>query len=307
MKKFYPVLLGVGALLLSSCDHKSEFTTNYSYSTTNLITSIETGESFAQKATYNFFFNVGEGIATVGCSDITAGNQNYSFTSQETSYTGMQFTSGTVTVLQSPKASVNSASGQSYPLESTNVTISGLNYWNPETPGYTSAPVYQPAILWQYNIGNLYNVKTFAADALYVGKSQTSYPVGSTGETETFESETMTYRIIMNVPENKALLIIYKAKFAASMPIELSSITVEGLDIVWKEGTYAITGTDIIPQIYEGTTATPYPNYIFNSIYFEPTNAQLTEASLTYTVAGRFKGSFTGSYLNDIDITQVEK
>lgn len=296
MKKIYLFLLA-GIALTSCSKSDSSYTQSSSYTTTNLVTSIETGESFAQSAYYNFFFNVGEGISQASVSNLSINNSSYSFTTFDTNYTTYYVTggSGFMTLIKSPEATVTAGS-HSYPLESSDITISTLNYWNISLPG-ASGPVYStPAVLWQYNIGNLYNVKTFAADAVYQGNTETSYPNAS-GGTDTFKSETMTYRFRIDLEENKADMIIYKARFAESMPIELASIVVEGLDVEWKEGTYAITGTDLIPVIYEGTTPTPYPNYVFNSVYFEPTNSTLTQGKLTYKVAGRFNGSFEGSYI----------
>lgn len=303
MKKFYSLLLAAaGTLLLGSCNSNDDdnYYTSISYTTTNLITSIESGQSFASTAIYSCYFNLTSGRATIGTNNLIAGNYNFSFVSQESPFTTYYYDNRQLNIIDSPEGNVSTTTGQTYPLECSDIVISNLNYWSSELPGQSANATYTPAIVFQYNIGNIYNVKTFSKDALYIGKTETSYP-GQNG-TETYENEKMSYRFIIDLSTSKATMIMYNARFAASMPIELAAIMVDDLDVIWQEGTYTIKGENLVPVSYEGTTPTPYPSFTFDSIEFTPSNSTLTQGTLKYTVAGRYSGVFNGSYLNEPSI-----
>lgn len=295
MKKTVIAALSAGLLVLGSCtSDPSDSTQNMAYPTMNLISSLQNDDVFVSQCTYKFFLNITKGKAVVSAENLTINNNNYSFSSQESPYTSTAYVGGGWDVKVKDVAGFvgNEA------LNNTNFMISNLLYGYNEVsvPGFSSAMNAIPAVLAQFSIGDEWRIRSFQADAFYVGKTVTSYP-GENGM-ESFENDGMIYRIVIDTKENKANLAIYRAKFAPPAP-ELSAVVLNDLTVEWNKNGYVIKGEDVIPQVPEGTGLTPYPGFIFNNFEFQTTNDALTSADITYTVAGRFQGKFSGSYLVD--------
>lgn len=300
MKKLFTLIIPMVAVSLASCNSNDDdaiLTT--SYPATNLVTNIATGETRVSKGIYDIKFNLSNQTGVISTQNLSFGAASYTMTTNESPYTNYYYSvnnqTGTAQVITFNDFKGVANNSASLPINGKSFVVSTMNWYNQLDPGSTSIAPYYPAVITQYAIGNELSVKTIATDALYSGKTVTTYSVN--GETQSYENETMSYRFKIDIATNKADLIIYKAKFAATMPIEIAAIVVNGLDVTWKAGTYTITGKNIIPVVYEGTTPTPYPSFVFDSINFEPTNDRLTSGKLSYEVAGKYYGEFTGKYV----------
>lgn len=160
----------------------------------------------------------------------------------------------------------------------------------------TYRPKYNYAMVATYDVGASYNVKTFQDVTFFTGKTTTSY-TNKNGAPEIFNSETIVYELDIDIEKKTADVILYNAKFAAAMPMELAKITVEGLALNCENGVIKAIGENIVPNWYEGGNETPLPMYIFKKIVFTTTSEDLTKAQISYDVADNYSGTFTGTYV----------
>ena len=306
MKKFFYGSLAALAVVAVSCSKDDgEYTTEFTCVTTNLVTNLSTGEVNVDPCAYRVKNEFSSGNATVSTTTLELGKKEYGMVLNAPRFASNIYNfenngdhnMGQVVSIYDLSGSITN--DPSLTVQTKIFTVSSLNFYHAYEPGSPTASPYNNVVVTQYNVGSQWLVKTFATDATYEGKTVTSYPDAS-GETQNYENEKMSYRFVMNLEENTAKMIIYDAKFASSMPIELSAIVVEGLDITWKSGSYEITGSDIVPFVYEGTNKVPYEAFTFNSIKFEPSNDSLTQGTLDYQVAGRYSATFTGKYLAEV-------
>lgn len=137
-----------------------------------------------------------------------------------------------------------------------------------------------------YKIGSDIFVQTFPKDAVYTGNT-----TGSDSNNK-FTSDKTSYRVVINPSKLDATLYIYNAKFNEQMP-ELN-IILTGLKVVPEMGTYKVKGEHITPSTFDGTE---YPHFKFDSFELTPMSTDLTSVRIQFEVAGRFSGSFMGSYL----------
>ena len=147
-------------------------------------------------------------------------------------------------------------------------------------------------------------VKTFYQTQLYSGTTKTTYQLGPAGD-KTAETDEATYGIAFAEDMKTANVVIYNIKFAPEMPKALEAVILKNLDVTLDRNGYTISGTDIIPEVKEGSGTTPYENYPFRSFTFKPVNDDLTEARCDYVVSVKmgpasmdFTGEFAGRYAN---------
>lgn len=147
-------------------------------------------------------------------------------------------------------------------------------------------------VTFNFKVGADYAIASFPRQAYYGGTTVTSMP-----NTPDFTNPEPKYFVKINMENRTAELTIYNAKFAETMPMALSAVNIKGLTIKpSREYGYIIEGANIIPTVGTGDHAVEYPQYTFNKVEIHPTNAELTNCEITYTVADRFNGRFNGSY-----------
>ncbi|MCH5231752.1 MAG: hypothetical protein J1F43_08160, partial [Muribaculaceae bacterium] len=166
---------------------------------------------------------------------------------------------------------------------------------------YGIAPTYNNpgnVVVASYTYNDSYEVKTFQPVTFFKGTTETRYPYK--GEVQTYSTETIYYQLGIDVTKtpNKAKMIMYQAKFTSVEQEPKKDIIIEDLDVNYDNGVITVSGKDVIPGILEGNEVTPYPSFTINNIEFKTTNADLTWATINFTVAGIYEGSFTGSYAN---------
>lgn len=293
MKKLTLGLFSAFLLALGACSSDVDDTTQtVAYSTVNLVTPLNGGESFASKGTYKFFLNLSKGYASVSTANLMIDNKAHFFQTDTVAY-GYAGGNGLLIRMQNLKGNLDN--DKSMPLANTIFDITSY-YYVPTLaiPSYQQMPDPYPYIIGQYTAGN-WQVATFQADCSYLGKTTTSY-YDQNGVIQSFENKDMLYRVIVDIDKKTADIIIYNAKFAAPAPT-LSAILLKDLAVTYGSGTYSIEGKDVVPSVIEGTSWQENPRFVFNSFKLFTLNKEMTQVDMDFEVAGVYHGNFVGSYI----------
>lgn len=298
MRKYLFFAIPAVALLLGGCNNDPvDSTSQVTYPVYSLVTDRSSADTQAVASAYNFTFNFTKENVILAAA-LSYGGSTRTFTSKETTYTSDTYSGGMVIKLGAIEAYWDN--NASKPIENLRCEISSMiNTYDKEVLGVPDLTEEQrvslnyPAILVSYSVGTDYIVSSFPMVAWYKGETNTTYP----GDGQ-FSDENMVYRVAVDVPKRTANVVIYEARFAEAMP-SLPAVVLENLPVVFENGTYTIKAENVVPKVAEGNGLTEYPNYIFNS--FEFRRAGMAQAAISYTVAGRFNGVFTGSWLQKYD------
>lgn len=290
MKKL-SLLSALGFLfLLNSCiggGDDSTQTMTFNVSTINIVTSRHDNITKASKGNYTVDLDVSHLTGTVSTVDFVADGTIMRFITNDQTYKS----TGYNVFFENATATINDNS--SYQLQNGSFLATPWFYYPQDYLGY---PSFQYDMVASFEIGDLYKVRTYPTDAVYVGTTNTSYE--SSGTLATNQTDQIIYEVIINPTENKAKMMIYNAKFSSS-PHEPTKvrIDVDNLDVVFSDGLITISGENVVPSVLDGSTTTPNESYKFNSINFTTTNPKLTSCKITYEVAGMYHGEFVGSYI----------
>lgn len=298
MKKLTFGILSIALLSLGACNNEvADYTQSVKYTTVNLITPLDGGESYATEGSYTFDLNHTQGNGTISTSSLKINNKDYTFTTDTVRMLNYTVQQGVLVRFQNVKGYLDR--NTSMPLTDANFDITSLFYIPAiELPGYRQWQEYMPYIIAQYKAGDWY-VATMQKDATFIGKTTTGY-VDSNGTEQKYENSDMYYRLIIDIEKNKADLLIYKPKFASVAP-ELTGIRLKDLDVKYGYGSFSVEAENVVPGVAEGNDWTDNSKYVFNKLNITTTNKELTEISIDYTVAGAFKGSFKGSCVLALD------
>ena len=306
MKKYF--LYGSMALLtgltMVSCskDGYQEVSRTLNASAITIITSESDGNVTASAGTYSFNIKMTdtENTGSVTSPELIADNTSLGFTTnvQKYSSTGYDaFLKNVTGTVGNSTMELNNADFLALYLYDATQNKYGYYYDLSNAGKYTfTVNVIAPWItLAKYNIGSTYRVNTFPVNSFFKGTTTTTYP--SAEGLASHSTNDITYRFIVDAKENKAVLIVYNAKFSGS-PAEptKAAIIVEGLAVDFTPTGISITGENIVPDVVEGDATTPYESFTFNKISFHTTNDLYTEGVLDYTVATVFNGHFEGAY-----------
>lgn len=314
MKKTFLPIFCLVALGLTSCDlGGDDSTSSSSYGTINLVTQLGTGESLMSTGNYSFNFNLTQQTAVISTTDLifpSTGSQTskHSLTTESTSYVQGLFSNGTFLLKVLNAGGMvdndNSLSLQGFQIRVTNYVytpsedMENTNY----VIGVSGASVARPAVISEYSIGGLYNVRTVPLIAFYKGTTTTDI-TSSSATLPSYKTEDMLYGVFLHKDMSKADVVIYNAKFAAAAPA-LTAVVLKDLKVECADKTYTITGTDVIPQVVEGSGLTPNERFPFKEFSFTATGSWLHAASITYKVGDNYSGRFYGTYLPEEVITQ---
>lgn len=293
MKKLTLGLFSVLLLALGACNSEVDDTTQtVVYNTVNLVTPLDGGESYASKGKYMFYLNMSKGKGSVSTSSLMINNKACSFHTDTVTY-GYGGGNGVLIRLQNLNGYLDN--DKTMPLSKDKFDITSY-YYVPTMmiPGYAQMPQPYPYVIAQYTVGN-WQVSTFQEDCSYIGETKTSY-AGQGGVAQSFSNKDMLYRVIINIDKKTADVIIYNAKFAAPAPT-ISAILLKDLKVTWGKGSYTIEGKDIIPSVVEGTGWQENQKFVFNNFKLFTTNPEMTDADMSFTVAGMYYGQFVGSYV----------
>ncbi|MCH5237202.1 MAG: hypothetical protein J1E95_05315 [Muribaculaceae bacterium] len=294
------VSVGLG-LMISSCKTgETDTTSNGALGAYNLITNLDNGETYVSTSSYQFGFNWTKYTGSVSTDNLIINNSNWKLSTDETdlySYGSM--------VLLMPDGTFHGNS--SLPMKDASFIIApyvlyggiGAYFNTTYVPGYPDKPMVPETLIAKYKIGDEYLVRTFNIDLCYYGNTMSTYP--SADGMLTNSNKDINYRVVLDIENKKANLIIYNAKFSGSdrEPVK-TAILVEGLDLKFDSNGYTITGENIVPKIVEGNNTTPYDSYVFNNLTITTVTEDLSTINVKFLCAGIYSGDFTGSYFPQI-------
>lgn len=305
MKKLFLGIAAVSMLAMTSCkEEESTNTVNYPVTTYNLVVDNESGSAASVVAsTYKFNYDLNSRKVTISTELAMSSLSSTSFITNSISYDGGVFTlyekfsdllnySGEIINVKSDNAG---STGSQLAIRNLDCQLTTFVYVPESIQGIkdVSFPYGYEYALMSYDLGDKYSVRTFWPDATFKGVTNTQYPYK--GENKTFSNEDMLYRVMLDLEKKTATVVMYNAKFAQEMPNALSNIVLENLPVTIDAQGYSISATNIEPKVYGSGVATPYPNFTFDKFEMS-TVGDLTETTISYTVAGTYKGSFSGSY-----------
>lgn len=311
MRKHYDRIAGMmlsgaallPALLLTGCglDSIDDTERTVTYSVYNHITRLDgTGSVIATQGSYRLFFNVTQGWANITSTDLMYDNTKHMVSTIDMGYSGNAYVNpdmgirGEVIRLDGGEGNV-AAAGSSSVTSLSAVTSPFHNYVVTVTvPGYPVTGAGMSRLVMGYDYADTYRVRTFYPDNTFAGKTVTDWPDSeAAGGVATMEGENTIYRLVMDIEKGTADMIMYEPKFSDKMP-PISALVLKGLTLTLTPSGYEVTGTGVIPEQLEAGATTPVEAFPFNSIRIVTTDSGMTQASIDFTVAGRFHGSFTG-------------
>lgn len=290
------------ATLLTACDKDNETpgtVDTYKIPAYNLYTSVSgSGGATVQLATYNFAIALPATTLKLYAPGLTIpGGASAEFATTE-----LPLKVGSVKVEEEAREILS--------FSSVRPAITGSEISNLE--GMLTAAVYEPPFLidgfdrfvpsnvlhyavMQYQINNVWQVRTFWPDVTFCGTTTTSMPSSA----NSFISDTPKYRVIMHLDraasDYTADVIIYNAQFASTMP-RLQAIAIKDLKLQFTQSGYEISATNVVPSMLESGQLIETPKFIFNQFNLT-SQGDMTSANATYQVANMFSGRFTGDWL----------
>lgn len=275
---------------LKSDDAKDERTINFKV--LSLVTPKDVDKpSNVATGTYAVTLDNINGTMSVSTANLKLETADLDFTTDYTKFT-LKTNGQNLLVYNANWPLTESTSGYGN-VENLNLLVSNGTYFvgDVDVPGYPLVNVDAACVIG-YKVNN-FEVHTFPQQAFYVGKTSTTYP-NQDGTQGRYENEGIVYRVVLNVVEKKALVILYHAKFAEKAP-ELAMV-LKDLDITYNHGGYKVSGTNVIPEVVGDGGLTPYPNFKFDKFEMSTIDMQLTQVRMNYDVASRYHGEFRGTY-----------
>lgn len=304
MKKLF-IMAGASLLVsLTGCNSENNsgsYTQKFGTAPINLITSVVDGTTTVSKGTYMFDLTISGQTGTISTNDLTVNNSSVSFKTPELKYAS----SGYDAIFKNVEATATG--NMTYNLVN-GTFIATPFYFYPGQIGINS-PYNPPTgfnlpdiLVASYTLAGMCVVKTFQQNTFFTGETTTTYPY--MGEIAHYSTKDIMYGLILDLSNNTATLIMYKAKFSGvpQEPVK-TQINLNNLPVDFSNGMIRIKAEDVIPDVVEGGQTTPNEDYIFNNIEFATTSEDLTSARITYTVAGRYTGTFMGSY---VDVSYIK-
>lgn len=296
MKKSLLICAAVAAVLSTSCsDGKNTSESTYNIPIFNYVTKVDgTGEPVITASYYTYQMDMMNSTMTVAAKIGTSTNGFTSFTTSSIPFTPLYYSFGN-TVYEIIKAESYTAgkTDNGDPINNLYCELTSLMNTPPVIDGLPD--VSQPSFKYtymQYNIGSKYTVRTFWPDVTFTGTTDTRYPGG------TYTTKNIMYRVVMNISDSKATVILYNAQLADKMPV-LTNIVLKDLPLEFKNYGYVIKAENVVPSQYEGGEATPNNNFIFTK--FELSSyGNLTDVNVDYEVNGSFNGTFNGSCITTL-------
>ncbi|MCM1369354.1 MAG: hypothetical protein NC204_03170 [Candidatus Amulumruptor caecigallinarius] len=297
MKKITLIGAAVAALALASCssDNENSQTRNYSLTAYNLYVPATGGGNVEFKeVVYNLTARTPENKLMISVDNMpVTGASVASFRTVE-----MPFTIG--------YSQIDGSSFQSVAASSANPTASGLAVKNLNmlwTQAFY-APPYAVAgyenwltpggmrefLVMQYNLSDMWNVRTFFPDLIFHGATTTEYGMGP------YENSGTVYRIKMNLDNPvsshyTADLIVYNAAFEKGA--DSATVILKNLDLSFSSSGIDVSGNNVNATMQSAGSSSS------STVMFDSFKAKilgdLTNVSINYRVDGRINGAFTGS------------
>lgn len=298
MKKFL-LLSAAVVMLLSSCDNGKEGSNSVTFNipTYNLITYNDgTTEPQVAASYYRYIFDLATGTATVTTDISPASGQNISFVTSSMNYKsgiydfGTEYTGDNIYSEVIKMSSMTAATSQVGNITGFESEITSTAFIPPYTDiiGLPSLglPTEYRYLLVNYNVGTVAKVQTFWSDVTFRGSTTIADGM------QYFDNKDACYRLVLNIKDKKATVIIYNAKFFETMP-SLTNLVLADLPLKFTNHGYEISATNVTPVSYETGEAVSKPEYKFDRFEFS-SSGRMTSGVCSFEVAGSYQGDFSG-------------
>lgn len=298
MKKLLFVATAAALMTLASCKNNDSVSTltlpvtTYSFITNTL----DGGEPVVTGSIYRFNFDMVAGTTTMA-TELPIGSGNISFVTGNMPFTsGMyQFETNYYQIINIEKRQAGTASNQEN-ITDLECQLTPMAYMPPEVSG--APQVLYPSdfrySIMHYNIG-AYRVRTFWSDMTFRGETTSSYTDNMGAQS--YSTKDMLYRMVLNVKEKTANVVLYNVKLTEEMPVK--NLVLENLPVTFSAAGIHVEGTEVVAKVYESSSATADPQYTFNSFRCDILG-DLTSGSIIYKVADKYNGQFSGTYITKV-------
>lgn len=292
MKKLLFVATAAALMTLASCKNNDSVSTlTLPVTAYNLITNtIDGGEPVVAGSVYRFNFDMVAGTTTMG-TELPMGTGNISFVTGTMPFTtGMyQFESNYYQIINVEKLQAGTTSTQEN-ITDLECQLTPMAYIPPQVQGVpaVSYPSDYRYSIMHYNIG-AYRVRTFWSDMTFRGETIQN----------SSSNKDMMYRIILNIKEKTATVVLYNVKFSEEIAEPISNMVLEKLPVSFNASGIHVGGSDIVPKVYESGTATEKSEFTFNNFSCD-IMGELTSASILYKVADKYNGQFSGNWITKV-------
>lgn len=287
------VVFGVMLSGLASCVGDPEELTTMTINVCNMVIPDDTSEPIYidNDCNYNLKIDGVKNKLTINTSDLVLkqNGSKVSFTTDEmpvSSLSAQGMYSGTFV-----RGNANMSNGDH--LSEMNGFYTSMVYYYDVIGEPFMFVVATPMLVMNYHTGDA-TVKTFSKNPFFKGVTTTTI----NGTPGTYENDEVVYRINFSDDMKSANIVLYNARFSQQMPRPLQAVVLKDVPVNLTRDGYSISVSNVIPEVLEAGELTPYPNFTFNSFDLKTISSDLTKIECEYTVAGRFKGAFTGAYCN---------
>lgn len=288
MKKlFLGSMLCASLFALSSCDGSdTPSTEGYEIITGNLIVPANGADPYAVKSNYKLVYNLSSGYVTVSTMNLMIGGSPVAF-GAEMPYSITMYGNGDIrrffTDAQIP-------AGNSTITGFKGNVVSIYNF----SPSSGIPGELRHTVNMTYNYGGN-KVTVFDINPFFGGTTNTRYE-NALGEPVSFENKELIYAVNIDLSSKKASVFFYNARFAMEMPLKIR-FRIDNLDVEYSEIGYVLSGQNLVPQVAEGNggQTTPNEEYKFDSFRLVTYGADLNNALIEYSVAGKYYGRCNAS------------
>lgn len=301
MKKLLFVATAAALMTLASCKNNDSVSTlTLPVTAYNLITNtLDGGEPVVAWSVYRFNFDMVAGTTTMG-TELPMGTGNISFVTGTMPFTtGMyQFENNYYQIINVEKLQAGTTSTQEN-ITDLECQLTPMAYMPPQVQGApaVSYPSDYRYSIMHYNIG-AYRVRTFWSDMTFRGETTASY-ADKDGVQKSFLNKDMMYRVILNIKEKTATVVLYNVKLSEEVNQTVNNMVLEKLPVSFNASGIHVNGSDIVAKVYENGTATPNSEYTFDNFSCD-IMGELTSASILYKIAGKNNGQFSGNWITKV-------
>ena len=290
-------LIGLG-FGLTSCNLETNDEDNYvtwQFPVCNLVMP-DNGTAFATTCFYALPYYYNSNTIAVSTTELSLGYSTFNFSTNPMVLDSKNYSNGNVSSFSGGIAKTG------------NVNISGLsgyisdvynNLTKEENGVFNVAFSGFSPIVMNYRADYDYTVKTFSPDAVYTGVTNVAEVSGTVPP---FQNENIKYRVLFNKELNKATVYLYNAKFTTAPQAPVIHFALRNLDVEYTKEGYKISGTEVVPQQYNGLDDKqqpiwkPMPNYTLDTFELINASSDLTACQIRFTLPISFSG-YTGQYL----------
>lgn len=296
MKKLLFVATAAALMTLASCKNNDSVSTlTLPVTTYSFITNtIDGGDPVVTGSIYRFNFDMVAGTTTMA-TELPIGSGNISFVTGNMPFTsGMyQFENSYYQIINIEKMQAGSASNQEN-ITDLECQLTPMAYMPPDVQGapQVSYPSDFRYSIMHYNIG-AYRVRTFWPDMTFRGETTSTDNAGG----QSYNTKDMLYRVVLNVKEKTATVVLYNVKFTEEMTAK--NLVLEKLPVTFSAAGIHVDGTEVVAKVYESSSATADPQYTFNSFRCDILG-DLTAGSIIYKVAEKYNGQFSGACVTKV-------